>query len=288
MQLSMGVCMQGKDKSHQSNGKHRVFITGGGAGLGRALARQLADQGALVLIGDIDMAAAQEAADEIGGFAIKCDVRREDDFNSVNQWLSDHWGGIDLLVNNAGVAQMGPLDKTPIADWQWIMDINVLGIVRACQALLPIMAPGARVLNIASMAALLYLPNSAAYNATKSAVLAISETLMLEWEHRGISVHVACPAFFRTDLARSMRSTDPETERVTKRLVERSRLGADQIAGLILAGLANGKPHILTHDTSRRSWLLKRFLPFDTYEKMMRKQIKHMNARMARPSKSDK
>lgn len=267
-------------------GKRRVFITGGGAGLGRELARQLADEGALVLIGDVDVAAAEDTAAQIGAYAIKCDVRSEEDFHAAAKWLRDTWGGVDLLINNAGVAQMGPLVKTPISDWQWIMDINVLGIVRGCQAMSPIMEPGARVLNIASMAAMLYLPNSAAYNAAKSAVLAISETLMLEWEPKGISVHVACPAFFRTDLARNMRSTDPETERVTKRLVERSRLGADQIAAAILAGLAADKPVILTHDTARRSWLQKRYLPFGIYMNMMRRQLKKMNERMARPSKS--
>lgn len=267
--------------------KRRVFITGGGAGLGRELARQLADQGALVLIGDIDVSAAETTASQIGAYAIKCDVRSEEDFAFAAQWLRDNWGGVDLLINNAGVAQMGPLDQTPISDWQWILDINVLGIVRGCQAMLPIMEPGARVLNIASMAAMLYLPNSAAYNATKSAVLAISETLMLEWEPKGISVHVACPAFFRSDLARTMRSTDPETERVTKRLVERSRIGAEQIANVILAGMAADKPIVLTHDTSRRSWLQKRYLPFSVYMNMMRKQLKKMGARMARPSKSN-
>lgn len=273
--------MQGNSNA----GKRRVFITGGAAGLGRELARQLVDTGALVLIGDVDVAAAQATASQIGASAIKCDVRSDDDFETAAQWLLSNWGGVDLLINNAGVAQMGPLDKTPLSDWQWIMDINVFGIVRGCQAMLPIMAPGARVLNIASMAAMLYLPNSAAYNAAKSAVLAISETLMLEWEPKGISVHVACPAFFRSELARTMRSTDAETERVTKRLVERSKLGADQIAALILAGLTADKPLILTHDAARRSWLQKRYMPFRMYMAMMRKQLKKINARMARPSR---
>lgn len=275
-------------QSNTTSGKRRVFITGGASGLGCELARQLAEQGALVLIGDIDADAARATAAQIGGHAIKCDVRSMADFEAAAQWIRDHWGGLDLLVNNAGVAQMGPLDQTPIADWQWIMDINVFGIVRGCQAMLPLMGPGAQVLNIASMAAMLYLPNSAAYNAAKSAVLAISETLMLEWDPKGISVHVACPSFFRTDLARNMRATDPETERVTKRLVERSRLGADQIAARVLTGLAKGTPHILTHDTAGRSWRQKRFLPFGIYLNMMRKQISKMNERMARPGKRSK
>ncbi len=261
----------------------RVFITGGAGGLGREMARLWAARGAQVLIGDIDLDAAQTTASEIGASAIRCDVTSPEDFAQVATWISDHWGGLDVLVNNAGVAQMGPMDKTTVEDWQWAIDINVLGIVRACEALLPLMGAGGRMLNIASMAAMLHLPGAAAYNATKAAVLAISETLMLELEPRGISVQVACPAFFRTDLAKNMRASDAESARVTTRLVERSRLGAPEIAAAILGGFDTGTPHIFTHPNSRRTWLFKRYLPFGTFQNMMRKQLKKLEQRLARP-----
>ncbi|MGH1412973.1 MAG: SDR family oxidoreductase [Pelagimonas sp.] len=264
----------------------RVFITGGAGGLGRALAQQLTATGAQVLIGDIDHAAAQKTATEIGATAIRCDVTSTDDLNAVATWLQTTWGGVDLVINNAGVAQMGPLDQTPIDDWQWIIDINVLGSVRCAQALAPIMPPGSQMLNIASMAAMLYLPNSAAYNASKAAVLAISETLMLEWEPRGISVHVACPSFFRTDLARNMRASDGATRAMTTRMVERARISADDVAATILSGLAKGTPHILTHKPAFKSWLFKRYLPFSMYLNMMRKQLAALDARLKTPSKS--
>lgn len=262
----------------------RVFVTGGAAGLGRALAQQLVQSGARVLIGDLDHEDTTRTAQEIGAHGIVCDVREKADLDAAADWLRREWGGVDLVINNAGVAQMGPLDQTPIEDWRWIIDINVLGVVRSAQAMAPIMPQGARMLNIASMAAMLYLPNSAAYNASKAAVLAISETLMLEWEPKGITVQVACPSFFRTDLARNMRASDEKTRATTARMVERARIGADEVAATILQGLAQGHSHILTHAPARKSWLYKRVLPFRIYLGMMRKQLAALDTRMRKPS----
>lgn len=260
----------------------RVFITGGAGGLGRALATQLAKQGAKVLIGDRDAEAAQNTAAEIGVDWITCDVTSEADLGETADWLHSNWGGLDLLVNNAGVAQMGPFDQTEIEDWRWIFDINTLGPVRTAQTLGPLLPRGGQMLNIASMAAVLYLPNSTAYNASKAALLAISETLMLEWQDRGISVHVACPSFFRTDLARNMRATDDQTRAATTRMVERARISADEVAATILDGLAKGQAHILTHPAARKSWRLKRYLPFPWYMARMRRDMARLQARLAR------
>jgi NAD(P)-dependent dehydrogenase (short-subunit alcohol dehydrogenase family) len=260
----------------------RVFVTGGASGLGRALASQLVKVGAQVLIGDLDGAAAEKTAAEIGAAAIGCDVRTLADLEKASLWVKENWGGLDLLVNNAGVAQMGAVDKTSIEDWQWIIDINVLGVVRGTQAFLPLMPAGARILNIASMAALVHLPGSSAYSASKAAVLAISETLMLELEGRGIRVHVACPAFFRTNLARNMRAADDASARVTTRLVERARSGPEEIAGIILDRLQRGDAHIFTHPAARRSWLFKRYLPFQLFQNLLRRQLAQLDERMAR------
>ncbi|WP_373635583.1 SDR family NAD(P)-dependent oxidoreductase [Yoonia sp. SS1-5] len=261
----------------------RAFITGGAAGLGRALAKGLVADGWQVLIGDVDLVAGQTCADELGVSFIACDVRQAVDFEQVVVWVQQEWGGVDLVINNAGVAQMGPLEKTPLDDWQWIVDINFLGIVRAVKAFTPLFrAQGhGRYLNIASMAGFLYLPNAGAYNATKAAVVALSETMMLELEDAGIRTQVACPAFFRTDLARNMRAADDMAEKMTKRLVERSRLDADDIAAAIIAGMSGGDAHILTHPQSKSALRLKRWLPFERYMVRMRKDIRKLDARMA-------
>ncbi len=261
----------------------RVFITGGGAGLGQALAQNLAAGGAQVCIGDVDPLTGQATADAINGTFLKCDVRKPEDLQNAAHWLQTNWQGVDLVINNAGVAQMGPLDATTPEDWQWIIDINLMGVVRTTQAFTPVFKQQSHgtFLNIASMSAILHLPNTGAYNATKAAVMALSETMMLELEPHGIKTHVACPSFFRTDLAKNMRASDDSAERMTKRLVERSRLGADDIATAILDSLARGDKHILPHPKTKQAWRMKRFLPFERYLAGLRKQVAALDARMA-------
>ncbi len=268
----------------------RVFITGGGAGLGKALALAFAKRGAKVCIADIDEATGNSTLAELQVISpeaafLHCDVRSIDDFKSASDWLVHNWGGIDLVVNNAGVAQMGPIDKSSIDDWNWIIDINILGIVRSTQTFLDVMRNqgGGRFLNIASMAGFLFMPNSAAYNATKSAVIAISETLMLELEKDNIQVQVACPAFFRTNLAKNMRASDAASAQISKRLVERARIGADEIAESIITGLYNDAEHIFTHSDAEETLNAKRSMPFADFLEMMRAHLKQLGKRMSSP-----
>jgi len=120
----------------------RVFITGGASGLGRALALNYARQGARVCIGDItpEQGVETEAAiNKTGGegLFLECDVRRISDFEKVKDRLVKDWGGVDVVVNNAGVASAGSIEDTTIADWEWILDINVMGVVRGCKVFTP-------------------------------------------------------------------------------------------------------------------------------------------------------
>lgn len=266
--------------------EQRVFITGGGSGLGRAFAMQLAEGHAKICIGDVDTVAGQATADQVGGLFVKCDVRDEADLQRAAQTMQDTWGGVDLLINNAGVAQMGALADTSLDDWRWIIDINVLGIVGACKAFAPHLAKtNGTILNIASMASFLHLPNAGAYNATKAAVMALSETLMLELEPQGIKTHVACPSFFRTDLARNMRAGDAKARAMTERLVERSRTGADDVAKAILEGLDRGEARILLDKRTRQALRMKNWLPFPRYLNNLRKEVAKLDARLARKIK---
>ena len=264
----------------------RVFITGGGAGLGREFARQLAASGAKVCISDIDAVAGVATAKEIGGHFIKCDVRSETDLQAAARWMKAEWGGVDLLINNAGVAQMGTLTDTPVGDWQWIVEINLLGTVRGCKTFAPLLAETqGTILNIASMASFLHLPGAGAYNATKAAVLALSETLMLELEQDGITTHVACPSFFRTGLAQNMRAGDDKARAMTERLVERSRTNPADVAAAILDGMERGEPRIFIDKRTRKALRMKNWLPFSRYLGGLRKEVAKLDARMARVMK---
>ena len=270
----------------------RVFITGGASGLGQALATHYAAQGWRVLIGDLDR---ERCADTLATLrvtspessqsdAIACDVTVETDLQAAATWLQQHWGGVDVVINNAGVAHMGGIDTASEADWQWIVDINLLGVVRGCRVFTPILRAqgGGQLVNIASTAGLVYMPQASAYNATKAAVVALSETLHLELEADHIGVTVVCPTFFRTALAQNMRASDPKLAAITKRLVERARVGPDEIARQVFAGVQRGDTHILTHPQARRAWRLKRVLPYWLYLKLMRRQLAQMQARMQR------
>ena len=271
----------------------RVFITGGASGLGRALAECFAKEGASVCLGDVDDAQGAQAVQALARHGwpvhyLHCDVTREADLQAAADWLQQAWGGVDVVVNNAGVAQMGGIADVSLADWQWIVDINLLGVVRGCKAFTPLFRRqgGGCFLNIASMAGMIHLPEAAAYNATKAAVVALSETLQLELERDAIRVAVACPAFFRSDLARHMRAATPDAERTTQRLVERSRVGAEEVAKRIHRGLNKGQAHILTHPEGRTAWRLKRWLPYRWYLATLRRRMAQLQLRMQRPARA--
>lgn len=247
----------------------RVFITGGAAGLGRALAARYARDGWRVCIGDVDQEGGARTAQALAGAGadahfLPCDVTRDGDLEAAAAWVDQRWGGIDLVVNNAGVAVAGSITEVPLSDWQWIVDINLLGVVRGCRAFVPLLRrQGAgHLVNIASMAGLIHLPFMGPYNATKAAVVALSDTLRAELSASGIQVHVVCPSFFRSGIAGSARTRGAAVERLAHRLVAGARLGPEEIADRIHRGVAHGHFHILPNPEGRAAWLLKRWAPW--------------------------
>lgn len=263
------------------NTGQRIFITGGASGLGRALAERYAREGARILIGDLDTARCKAVLDSIlelggSGQAIACNVTKEEDLQAAAAWLQKNWGGVDIVFNNAGVAQAGRIDDVPLSDWQWIVDINLLGVVRGCKAFAPMLRKqrSGHIVNVASMAGLIHLPAMSAYNATKAAVVALSETLYAELADDGVAVSVVCPAFFRTNLAATMRTTDPRLEQTTRKLVERSRHSAEGVAEKVFRGVRARDFHILTHSDSIAAWRLKRYLPYRAFQRLMAAQVR--------------
>lgn len=250
----------------------RIFITGGGSGLGRALALRYARAGWQVAIGDINEAGGAAVLAELkaaGGdaFFLRCDVTKEADFIAAREALVQRFGGVDIVVNNAGVAVAGGIDETSEADWAWITDINLLGVVRGCRVFTPLFrSQGAGwFVNVASMAGLLHPPQMAAYNATKAAVVALSETLYAELKPAGIGVSVLCPAFFRTNLADTARASSQELADVTRRMVAKAKVGADEIADQVYAAVEKGEFRIMTHPRERWLYYAKRVTPYELF-----------------------
>jgi NAD(P)-dependent dehydrogenase (short-subunit alcohol dehydrogenase family) len=254
-------------------GGKRIFITGGASGLGLALAKRYAREGYMVCIGDVNDVAGKQAEHEIRASGasevlyFRCDVTKESDLQHVADELEQRWRGVDIVVNNAGVAQAGAIDEVSIDDWQWILDINLLGVVRGCKVFTPTFKRqnAGLFINIASMAGLLDMPKMSSYNVSKAGVVSLSETLQNELGHSNIRVCVVCPSFFKTNLGSSLRSPDPKMQVLVGKLLTRGKLTAEIVADRVYQGAKDGSFYILPHLDGRALWGAKTVLPRRVY-----------------------
>jgi NAD(P)-dependent dehydrogenase (short-subunit alcohol dehydrogenase family) len=245
----------------------RAFITGAGSGLGRAFATDLAASGWQLGLLDVSAGRLAEVEAELGdagagAFCYPGDVASEAFVAASVAGFASRAGGLDLMINNAGVAAAGPAESTPAADWRWIIDINLLGVVWGCQAAAACMlaARSGLIINIASSAGFASAPQMSAYNATKAAVISLSETLAAEWSSTGVQVSVAMPGFFRTRLLETLRAP-AEASGLARRLMHGSRHEASAAARAILGAAADRNLHIVWPREYRWAWRLKRFFP---------------------------
>ena len=256
----------------------RVFITGGASGLGRALAQRYAAEGARILIGDIHQERMDETVKLLGPKAasIRCDVTKEADLLAAAAWCDKEWGGVDRVYNNAGVSAGGSIDEQSLADWEWIVDINLLGVARGCKAFVPLMKRqrSGRIVNTASMAGLTHPPHMAAYNATKAAVVSISETLRTELAEHNIGVSVVCPSFIRTNLLENFRGASETVNRTTTRLLTKAKLSAEEVAEIVHREVEKGTFLILTDNDGKQAYLAKRLLPGGVFASIVEKRSK--------------
>jgi NAD(P)-dependent dehydrogenase (short-subunit alcohol dehydrogenase family) len=239
----------------------RVLITGAASGLGAALATAFESRGDEVL-----------RTDRAGG-DLALDVTSDDDWALARAHVEAVWGGVDLLVNNAGVAGGGRLDVATLDEWHWITEVNLFGMVRGIRTFVPLFKRqgSGHIVNVASLAGLVHPAGMASYNAVKAAVVALTETAGHELASYGVRASVVCPSYFRTNLMSSMRGSDEAVGAVVSQLVERSPLTADDIATEVLAGLERGDEVIVPDQPARDAWALKQ-ADRAAYDAVMRKQ----------------
>ena len=267
-----------------------ALVTGAGRGLGRAHARLLAARGCTVVVNDLGSAfdgtgaATGRVADEVvaliqaeGGKATANYDSVENGQAIIDDVMATH-GRLDIVINNAGVATGGSLEGESLEQWQWIMDINLLSMVRVCQTFYPafVQQGGGYFINIASQAGLTPIPFMSSYNAVKAAVIGFSETLKLELAHDNIDVSVVCPSFFKTNLDESMRTSEPAMKTMLNRAFERSPINAEQVADIIYTQSLKRPFLILTHKLGKQAFLMKKLLPVEWYIKSMLKKTRSM------------
>jgi NAD(P)-dependent dehydrogenase (short-subunit alcohol dehydrogenase family) len=192
-----------------------AVVTGGGSGIGLGIARSLRAQGMQVVIADIEYDKAQAAAAELGARAVQVDVTRAESVEALARETVACFGKVHLLCNNAGIGPFARVADLTRADWKWMLDVNLWGVIHGIDSFLPLLrAHGeqAHIVNTASLAGFTTMPGLAAYSASKAAVVALSETLAAELAASDpqVGVTVLAPGPVRSNIANSLRNRPGE------------------------------------------------------------------------------
>jgi len=251
-----------------------AFVTGGASGMGLAMARSFCAAGMQVAVADIqqdalDAVRAEFARSNAKAITLRVDVTDRDAMEEAARRTEAAFGKVHVLCNNAGVAVGGPLDAMDYKDWDWVMGVNLAGVVNGLQTFvrrIEAHGEGGHIVNTASMAGHLAIPGLGVYNTTKFAVVGLSETLRVDLAAKNIGVSVLCPGVVATNIFDSGRNrpaalrgdvdtsaltlmTDvPEAERAA-RLAELvgTALDAAVVGDMVLAAIQANDPYIFTH-----------------------------------------
>lgn len=251
----------------RSHPAKRAFITGAASGLGKAFCIELAKDGWNLGMADINVKELETAATEINAFGGKTwiyplDVSDKEQYAKVSQAFLADAGGIDLLFNNAGVGDGGAFEEYGLENYEWMVGINQMGVVYGCHYFIPAMKKqrSGHILNTASAAAIGCAPTMGAYNMTKAAVVAISETLYGELMDHNIQVSCIQPTYFRTNVVQYARGGEL-VKKATQLFIEKSGLEADTVAQEILNRAGKKELYIILPEAARKMWLFKRLAP---------------------------
>jgi NAD(P)-dependent dehydrogenase (short-subunit alcohol dehydrogenase family) len=241
-----------------------AVVTGAASGIGLALAERFATEGMKVVMADVEAAALERAAAAVRASAravlpVRVDVSRPEDVERLAGETYAAFGAAHVVCNNAGVAVLGAVHEHSLADWQWVIGVNLWGVIHGVRAFLPRMLAGGdegHIVNTASMAGLTTAPFMSVYDVTKHGVVALSESMYKELEATGapIGVSVVCPGLINTAIMRSSRNRPPE-------LAEEGKAGPmAQAFGQALADrLVSGYPPSEVADQVLRGIRRKRF-----------------------------
>ncbi len=255
----------------QFAGKTAV-ISGGAEGIGLSIAKALGEQKMNIVLADIDQENIQKARLElqsagISVLAVALDVADEAQWQTVAEQAVARFGKIHMVVNNAGVGgDSGSVENEQPKSWQWALDVNLMGVMYGAKVMVPFIkqhGEGGWIVNVASMAGMGGVPYNGAYTATKTAVVALSESWAGELQQKGIKVSVLCPAFVKTRIYDSERNrpvhyqtdtakaaVEPSAPSKTKGMVENG-IDVSIVGKRVVEALNEGELYIFTHPNYR-------------------------------------
>jgi len=247
--------------------KKRAFVTGAASGLGLAICERLAENGWKLLIADINEKRLDQAAQrlqKLGGdvHSMIIDVTLYAALEDAANTVTEKWGGVDLVFNNAGIATAGAIDELSLEDWERTINIDLWSVIYGCKIFTPLLKQqgGGHIINTASSAGTLAGPEMAAYNVAKAGVVSLSETLKTELSKDNIGVTVVCPTVFVTSLGDTMQGGRQMEDNLIRQL-ERSKVSAQDIVDDVMAAIQRNRLYVMTQADAKWGWRLKRFFP---------------------------
>jgi short-subunit dehydrogenase len=256
-----------------------VAITGAGSGIGRALAVHVAKRGCHVAAADIDAKQLAETAEMVKAEGVNCSTHVVDVANreAVEQYAADvvsEHGGVNMIINNAGVTLIDSVEKLLYSDFEWIMNINFWGVVYGSKAFLPHLrrADAAHIVNVSSLFGLMSLPLQSAYNSSKFAVRGFTEALKMELAGSTIGVSCVHPGGIKTSIATNSRigeeALSVSKEQLLADFDKAAITTAEQTAAAIIRGVEKNKRRILVgRDAKVMDWVVRHFP--NTYERIL-------------------
>lgn len=230
-----------------------ALVIGSGRGIGRAIAEKLTTEGATVAVADIDETAAKGVAEALGDGAlgIRTDVTSQESVHAAVEQVTDRFGRIDILINNAGWDKAQPFLDSDEADWDRIIDINLRGTLRTTKAVLPGMVErgAGSVVNLGSDAARVGSSGESVYSAAKGGIVSFTKTLAREMARHQITVNCVCPGSTDTDLFASIGGDDPKLRESLTKAIPLRRLGQPQDLANVITFLASERAGYVTGQT---------------------------------------
>jgi len=243
-----------------------AVITGGGGGIGAAMAAAFAARGARIVLADVDAEAMERVAATLPlrrteVLTIPTDVTRLESVRGLAAAAAERFGGVHIVCNNAGVATFGEVADATHADWQYTMSVNFWGVVHGVEAFLPLLLAqdaGGHIVNTASMAGLVGMRWLGVYCASKFAVVGLSEALHRELADRGIGVSVLCPMIVQTGINEnsvrnrppSLRNPGPDVVPAAEAMVG-GVIAPDEVARRVVRAIERKDLYVLTHPEQR-------------------------------------